>query len=208
MTKVTCGVSTSIDGFIAGADDGPAQPLGDGGGRLFDWFTDGDTPSRFYPWMNMSALSAKAFDEYAATVGANITGRRTYEVSDAWGGTGPLPGVPLFVMTHSIPDTVPVGDPPYTFVTDGIERAVELARSAADGKDVGLLGATIIQQCLRAGLLDELIIDLVPVVLGRGVRLFDKLLPGSVDLNLVGVVDAPGVTHLTYRVVKERPRTI
>ena len=113
-----------------------------------------------------------------------------------------MPGMPLFVVTHRVPETVPVGDPPYTFVTDGIERAVEQARTAAAGKDVFLQGASIVQQCLRTGLLDELTISLVPVVLGRGVRLLGGHDPGSVGLGLVGVVDAPGVTHLTYRVVK------
>ncbi len=113
-----------------------------------------------------------------------------------------MPGVPLFVMTHRVPDTVPTGDPPYTFVTEGIQRAVEEARTAAAGKDVSLMGAQIVQQCLRSGLLDLLTINLVPVVLGRGVRLLDGLEPGSVELDLVLVVDAPGVTHLTYRVVK------
>jgi len=97
---------------------------------------------------------------------------------------------------------VPTSDPPYTFVTDGIDRAVEQARTAAAGKDVALMGATIVQQCLRAGLLDELTISLVPVVLGRGVRLLEGLEPGSAELDLVRVVDAPGVMHLTYRVVK------
>jgi len=109
--------------------------------------------------------------------------------------------VPLFVLTHHAPDDVPSGDPPYTFVTDGIESAVEQARVAAAGKDVALMGASIVQQSLRAGLLDELTINLVPVVLGRGVRLLDGLEPGSVELELIRVVDAPGVTHLTYRVV-------
>src|SRR2546425_5350918 len=117
-------------------------------------------------------------------------------------GRGPLPGVPLFVLTHRVPKTVPAGDPPYTCVTDGIERALEKARTAAAGKDVSLMGATVVQQCLRLGLLDVLAINLVPVVLGRGVRLLDGLEPGSVQLELVRVVDAPGVTHLTYRVVK------
>ena len=203
MTTVVTGHSTSLDGFIAGADDSPEQPLGVGGDRLFDWFSDGDTPSRYYPEFKMSALSAAFFDEYAGRVGAVITGRRTYDVSEAWGGSGPLPGAPLFVLTHRVPDTVPTGDPPYTFVTEGgIERAVEQARTAAGGKDVDLMGATTVQQCLRAGLLDELIIHLVPVVLGRGARPLDGLEPGSVEFDLVRVVDAPGVTHLTYRVVK------
>jgi dihydrofolate reductase len=113
-----------------------------------------------------------------------------------------MPGIPLFVVTHQVPEEVPAGDPPYTFVTEGVERAVELARSAADGKDVFLQGASIVQQCLRAGLMDELVISLVPVVLGRGVRLLNGLEPESVELEVVRVIDAPGVTHLEYRVVK------
>jgi dihydrofolate reductase len=120
----------------------------------------------------------------------------------SWGGRGPMPGLPLFVMTHRVPDAVPTGDPPYTFVTDGIGSAVEKARAAAADKNVVLMGANVVQQCIRAGLLDELVINLVPAVLGRGVRLLDGLDPGSVELDLVRVVDAPGVTHLTYRVVK------
>src|SRR6266511_1178898 len=97
------------------------------------------------------------------------------------------------------------GDPPYTFVTEGIERAVEQARTAAGEKNVTLMGATIVQQCLRAGLLDELTINLVPIVLGRGVRLLDGLENGSVEFDLVQVVDAPGVTHLTYRTMAQTP---
>jgi dihydrofolate reductase len=151
----------------------------------------------------MSAISAKFFDEGVGRVGAVIAGRRTYDVSEAWGGSGPMPGIPLFVVTHRIREAVPTGDPPYTFVTEGIERAIEQARTAAAGRDVALMGASIVQQALRAGLLDELIINLVPVVLGRGVRLLDGLDPETVEVDLVGVVDAPGVTHLTYRVVKE-----
>jgi dihydrofolate reductase len=202
MTKVVTAHSTSLDGFIAGADDGPGQPLGVGGDRLFKWFSDGDTPSRYYPGFKMSAVSAAFFDEGVGRVGAVISGRHTYDISDAWGGSGPLPGVPLFVLTHRVPEAVPAGDPPYTFVTDGIERAVEQARTAAGGKDVALMGATIVQQGLRAGLLDELVISLVPVVLGRGARPLEGLEPGSVQLDLVRVVDAPGVTHLTYRVMR------
>jgi dihydrofolate reductase len=150
----------------------------------------------------MSAVSAATFDEGVGRVGAVIAGRRTYDISEAWGGSGPLPGAPLFVLTHQVPDAVPAGDPPYTFVTDGIERAVERARTAAAGKDAALMGATIVQQGLRAGLLDELVISLVPVVLGRGARPLEGLEPGSVQFDLVRVVDAPGVTHLTYRVVE------
>jgi dihydrofolate reductase len=206
MTKVLTSLSTSLDGFIAGADDSRAQPLGVGGEALFKWFFDGDTPSRHrlspgVPGFTMSAVSAKFFDEGVDRVGAGVTGRRTYDISDAWGGTGPVPGRPLFVMTHSVPENVPEGDPPYTFVTDGIESAVEQATRAANGKDVYLQGASIVQQGLRAGLMDELHLSVVPVVLGRGVRLLDGLDAGP-QLELMGVVDAPGVTHLSYRVVK------
>ncbi len=201
MTLITTALSTSLDGFIAGADDSPQQPLGVGGDRLFAWFGDGDTPSQYYPQFRLSAVSAAVFDEYAGRVGANITGRRTYDVSDAWGGTGPLPGTPLFVVTHQAPDAVPAGDPPYTFVTSGIEDAVEQARAAAGGKDVSVMGAQVVQQCLRAGLLDEISVHLVPIALGRGVRLLDDLDPGT-EFDLVRAVDAPGVTHLTYRVVR------
>jgi len=202
MTAVVTALSTSIDGFIAGADDSPEQPLGVGGDRLFKWLSDGDTPSRHNPSFRMSAVSAEFFDEGVGRVGAVIAGRRTYDISEAWGRSGPMPGVPLFVVTHRVTDTAPTGDPPYTFVTEGIERAVEEARTAAAGRDVALMGAKIVQQCLQAGLLDEIIINLVPVVLGRGVRLLEGLDPGSVELDLVRVVDAPGVTHLRYRVVK------
>jgi dihydrofolate reductase len=207
MTKITTALSTSLDGFIAGADDSPERPLGVAGERLFDWLTAGDTPSRLNPAFKMSAPSAEFFDQGVGGVGAVISGRRTYDVSDAWGGergsSGPIPGAPLFVMTHRAPDPAPAADPPYTFVTDGIESAVERARAAAAGKDVALMGANVVQQCIRAGLLDELIINLVPIVLGRGVRLLDELDPASVEFELVRVVDAPGVTHLVYRVVKE-----
>jgi dihydrofolate reductase len=150
----------------------------------------------------MSAVSAAVFDEGVGRVGAVIAGRRTYDISEAWGESGPMPGIPLFVVTHRVPETVPAGDPPYTFVTEGVERAVELARTAAAGKDVALMGASIVRQGLQTGLLDELVVSLVPVVLGRGARPLDGLGPGSVQLDLVRVVGAPGVTHLTYRVVK------
>lgn len=94
------------------------------------------------------------------------------------------------------------GQPPYTFVTTGIQDAAAQAAAAAGGRDVVLMGASIVQQCLAAGLLDELVISLVPMVLGSGVRLLDNLAPGSVELDLTSVLDAPGVTHLTYQIVK------
>ncbi len=204
MTIVMTGLSTSLDGFIAGPDDRVGQPLGVGGERLFEWFNDGDTPSRYHPTFRMSSASAAFFDEFAGRVGAVVTGRRTYDIAGAWSGSGPLAGVPLFVMTHQPPETVPTAprSPPYTFVSGGIEDAVERARAAASGKDVSLMGASVVQQCLRAGLLDVLVVHLVPVLLGGGVRLLGDLPPGGRDLELLRVVDAPGITHLTYRVVR------
>jgi dihydrofolate reductase len=146
--------------------------------------------------------SAAAFDGFIARIGAVITGRRTYDVASAWPGEGEVPGAPLFVVTHHIPDEVPPADPPYTFVTDGIASAVRQALAAAAGKDVRLMGASIVQQCLRSGLLDELTIELVPTLLGRGVRLLDGLEHGAAELELIRVIDAPGVTHLTYQILK------
>lgn len=198
--KVIAAVAVSVDGFIAGPDDGPEQPLGIGGDRLFTWFEDRDVAGRFYPWMKMSAASAAAFDGFIARVGAVISGRRTYDIARAWYGEGEVPGAPLFVVTHQVPAQVPPADPPYTFVTDGIASAVRQALAAAGGKDVRLMGASMVQQCLRAGLLDELTTEVVPVLLGGGVRLLEGVAPGAADLELTRVVDAPGVTHLTYEV--------
>jgi dihydrofolate reductase len=202
MAKIVTALSTSVDGFIAGADDSPDHPLGVGGDPLFDWLTNGDTPSRFGPSLKMSPESAAFFDEGVGRCGAVVAGRRTYDVSRGWNGTGPLPGLPLFVLTHHVPEDAPVGEPPYTFVTGGIESAIEQAREAAGGKDVVLMGADTVQQCLNAGLLDEIIIDLVPVLLGSGVRLLDHLELPTAKLECTGVIDAPGVTHLTYRVLR------
>jgi dihydrofolate reductase len=194
MSIVQTAVSTSLDGFIAGPHAGAADV------GLHDWLTDGDTPSRIVPRFKMSRPSAEFFDEGVTQLGAVIAGRRTYDLSESWGGHGPMPGLPLFVVTHRAPASVPAGNPPYTFVADGVEAAVGQARAAARGKDVHLMGASVIQQAIRAGLLDELVISLVPVVLGSGVRLLDSLPPHKLDV--VRVIDAPGVTHLTYRIIK------
>jgi len=202
MTQIFTALSASLDGFIAGPDDGPDRPLGRGGMRLFDWYSDGDTPSRFYQSFKLSAASAEVFDAMAGRVGAVISGRRTYDITDGWGGDGPLPGAPLFVLTHQVPVHVPQGSSRYTFVTDGIESAVRQASAAAGGKDVSLMGSAAVQQALRAGLLDEIEIHLIPVLLGGGVRLLDHLSDDPVDLELLQVVDAPGVTHLRYRVIR------
>jgi dihydrofolate reductase len=184
----------SLDGFIADVDYR--------GDRLQTWLQAGDTPSRLNPAFTMAPESATFFDEGVGRCGAVISGRRTYDVSNAWGGNGPMGPLPLFVVTHSPPDRVPDGPLPYTFVTDGIESAVERAMRAAAGRNVVLMGASMVQQCLRAGFLDEVIINLVPALLGDGVRLFEAGSPADYELVIDNVITAPGVTHLTYRVVR------
>jgi dihydrofolate reductase len=118
-------------------------------------------------------------------------------------GTGKVrfPALRYFVVTHHVPDHVPPADPPYTFVTDGIASAVQQALAAAAGKDVRLMGASIVQQCLRSGLLDELTIELVPTLLGRGIRMLDGLEPDAAAMEIIRVLDAPGVTHLSYQIL-------
>lgn len=212
MAKVIVDLAMSLDGFIAGASDGPQQPLGQGGMRLFDWYFDGDSPSPYHqaaasrgvtvPPYKLYSSSAQVFEEMVQSVGAVVTGRRTYDIADAWGGNGPVPGRPLFVVTHRIPEEVPKGESAYTFVTEGVESAVAQAKAAAGGKYVSLVGSAVPQQCLRVGLLDEIQIHLVPVMLGAGVRLFADLGARHIDLELVRVVDSPGVTHLRYRLIR------
>jgi dihydrofolate reductase len=212
MAKVIVALSMSLDGFIAGANDGTKQPLGVGGMRLFQWYFDGDTPIPQYqqaakrgvpaPPFKLSRSSAEVFGELVENCGAAVTGRRTYDIAGAWNGNGPIPGVPVFVVTHNPPKQVPQGESQYTFVTDGVENAVEQAKAAAGKKNVSVMGSSVPQQCLRSGLLDEILIHLVPVLLGDGVRLFDHLGSQNVGLERQRVVQSPGVTHLWFKVVR------
>jgi len=204
MGKVAMGLSMSLDGFIAGPNDGSERPLGEGGERLFAWYSSGDTEYRL-PGTEMmfrvSPQSAQLLREAHSRMGALVTGRRTFDITGGWGGSPPL-GVPTFVVTHSVPQEWVYEGSPFTFVTDGVESAVEQAKAVVGDKDVAVGAASIVQQCIRAGLLDEIHIDLVPVLLGGGVRLFDHLGTGPIELECTRVIDTPGVTHLTYRVVK------
>jgi dihydrofolate reductase len=134
-------------------------------------------------------------------MGAFVTGRKTFDITDGWGGSPPL-GVPTFVVTHSVPRDWVYEGSPFTFITDGVESAVEQARAVAGDKDVAVGAASIAQQRIRAGLLDDIHVDLVPVLLGDGVRLFDHLGTGPIELERTRVIEAPDVTHLTFRVVK------
>ena len=203
MGKVGIGLSMSLDGFIAGPNDGPERPLGDGGERLFAWYFSGDVDYEMPggPPFRLSAVSAELLREVHPTLGALVTGRRTFDITNGWGGTPPS-GVPAFVVTHTVPQEWVYDGSPFTFVTDGVESAVAQAKVAAGDKNVGVAAASIAQQCLKAGLLDEIHVDLVPVLLGSGVRLFEHLDAGPIELERTRVVAAPGVTHLTFRVVK------
>ena len=204
MGKVATGLSMSLDGFIAGPNDGPERPLGDGGERLFNWYFSGDTeftvPSGTMVF-KVAPVSAELLRETWATVGALVTGRRTFDIANEWGGRHPL-DVPVVVVTHTVPQEWVKDGSPFTFVTDGVERAVEEAKQIAGDKNVAVGAASIAQQCIKAGLLDEIHIDLVPVLLGTGVRLFEHLGTEAVELEATRVIEAPGVTHLRFRVVK------
>ncbi len=142
------------------------------------------------------------FDEGIEQCGAVITGRRTYDIAQGWGGNGPLPGLPLFIITHQVPAEVPRGEGEYTFVTDGVASAVAQAKLVAGERDVSVMGSAVPRQCLQAGLLDDIQLDLVPVLLGGGVTLFGQLGTPSIELERVRVIEAPGVTHLRFRIVK------
>jgi len=205
MGKVSVGLTISLDGFIAGPNDGPERPLGEGGERLFEWFNSGDTEYSM-PGTEMvfriSPQSAELLSEVERTMGAFVTGRRTFDITNGWGGNPPL-GVPTFVVTHSVPQEWVYEGSPYTFVTDGVESAVAQAQTVAGDKGVAVGAASVAQQCIRSKLLDEVTVHLVPVLLGDGVRLFDHLGSAPIELERKGVIEGSGVTHLTFRVVKE-----
>lgn len=195
MSTIVLYMSMSLDGFITGPDDGMEHPLGLDGGRLLDWLGD---ESVAFPGSGRtsSGPSGRVFDEAMAT-GALISGRRTFELARRWNGDH-HDGVPVFVLTHDAPEDPPPGSVQY--VTDGVESCAARAKDAAGDRDVMVHGAGAAQSLLRAGLLDEMEIHLVPVLLGEGRRLFDALGPAHIELEPVRQLEAPGVTHLRYRI--------
>lgn len=197
MSKVISAHAVSVDGYITGRGPGPGRGLGDGS-VLFDWYGSGDTPSRLFDGFRMSEPSARVFDDLASRIGAVVAGRNTFDDSDQFGGNGPHPTARLFIVSHR-----PVQDlgERQTLITTGIEDAIAAAREAADGRDVGLMGGGVLTAALEAGLVDEFVLHQVPVLLGGG-RPFFQELPDHVRLRLLGVVPAPGVTHLHYEVVR------
>jgi dihydrofolate reductase len=197
MSNLVAIMSMSLDGFVADANDGVAE--------VFDWYmnsgdvefnTGGSDPMTF----KVSEPSAKHLRGLWSELGAVLTGRRTFEVAQGWGGNHAWG--PAFVLTHQIPAGWPRPDSTVHFVTDGLERAVEQAKAAARGKNVAVHGADTIRQLLNAGLLDELAIDIAALFLGSGVRLFDHLAGTPCVLGSPTAVQGVGVTHLRYPVRK------
>jgi dihydrofolate reductase len=184
-------MSMSLDGYIAGPNDGPGNPGGDGFGRLHEWYGDSQ-PSGAGP----SKASAEFLDEMNAT-GAVLAGRRTVEQVDHYNGHHH--GVPIFVPSHRPPGPSVADYPLVTYVTDGIESAMAQAKAAAGDRNVLVHGAYTAQRALKAGVLDELQIHQIPVLLGQGLRMFD-VLPSPVELDVVRVIDTPEATHIRYRV--------
>ena len=198
MAKVTAGATMSLDGFIAGPEES-------GFDLLFRWYSDGDeeipSASPNVPPIRVSAASAQLLREEWGALGALVVGRHLYDFTSAWGGRHPI-DVTTVVLTHRPPEDRPMADENFVFVTTGIEDAVARAREIAGDRDVGVNGGQMARQALDAGLLDEIGVELVPVLLGSGTRLFSD--PQSPPIQFDGpirVVEGVGVTHLRYRVI-------
>jgi dihydrofolate reductase len=193
---VIAGITTSVDGYIAGPDDGPGKGLGEGGERLHYWVFGGPWTYGNAPKGEPSGEDAEWLNEVSSKIGAVVGGRGTYEAAEHWGDENPW-GLPFFIVTHR-PEEEPEGGH-FTFVS-GVEAAVERAREAAGDKDVHVMGgADVIRQALDAGIVDELSIIVAPVVLGGGKRLFEGF-SKSVELEHLGVRQSPFATFIDYRV--------
>jgi len=203
MAKVFVDITTSLDGFIAGPNDGPEQPLGAGGERLHEWVYG------LASWREPHGLAggeasrdSEILGEALERTGAVVLGRRMFENANGWGDEPPF-HVSVFVLTHEARETLTKkGGTTFTFVTDGIESALEQAKETVGDKDVSVAGgANTIQQYLSAGLVDEMQIHVAPLLLGGGIRLFDNLGAEQIEVEGTRVVESPAVTHLRFRVV-------
>jgi len=204
MGKVTADISMSLDGFIAGPHDDRENGLGVGGERLHEWLYDlSNFHERHGTEGGVQNQDDEVLDESFRNVGAVIIGRRMFDIAEeAWGDNPPF-HVPVHIVTHRPRETlVKEGGTTYFFVTDGIESALRQAQTAADGKDVSIGGANIIQGFIKAGLLDEIQVHVIPVLLGEGRPLFENMSPDPIELEIVRVIASPEVTHLKYRVIK------
>ena len=200
MTKIVAGITTSLDGYITGPNDGPEKGLGEGGERLHYWVFGGPWTYADEDRLGTATGPDKEFlDEAMATVGAVVCGRGMYDSAGAWGGSNPF-GVPMFVVTHRVEEQPPA-ESGFTFV-NSFDEAVRRATEAAGDRDVSIGGGgDVIRQALRAGILEELSITLAPVILGGGKRLFDGF-DRDVTLEHLGPVrQSPFATHVSYRVV-------
>jgi len=195
MSKVIADMTMSLDGFIADPHDGVEH--------LFGWYDNGPVtiPSRMDGLtFHVSEASAPHLRDAFTKLGALVVGRRLFDHTNGWGGTHPM-GVPVVVVSHSVPDGWPRDDAPFIFVTDGVERAIEVAKDIAGaGKWVGIGGTTVAQQCLDLALLDEIRVALAPVLLGEGIPWFANLRHAPVHLEDPEIIAGVGVTHLYYKV--------
>jgi dihydrofolate reductase len=195
MATVIANMSMSLDGFIAYPDDNV--------GELFEWYSAGpvtvDTANADVS-VHTDEASAEVFSEAVQSVGALVTGRRLFDLTDGWGGTHPV-GSPVFVVTHAAPTDWPHPDAPFTFVTDGVASAIEQAKAVAGDAIVALASANITQQALDLGLVDKISVDLVPVLLGDGIPFFANLAKKPIRLGDPTVVQGKRVTHLHYDVL-------
>jgi len=204
MGKVGFENSMSLDGYVAGPNDNPDNGLGDGGEALFEWYASGDVDFPL-PGTDMVFKISRASADFLkagwGNIGAMVAGRRMFDIAHAWAGNPPGGG-PTFIVTHNPPQEWVYEGSPYTFVTDGVESAIRQAQEVAGDKDVSLASASILKQALKAGLVDEILIDLAPVLLGGGVRLFEDFGTAPLQLEQIANIKGIGVTHLKYRVVK------
>jgi dihydrofolate reductase len=196
MSKVVAGFSMSLDGFVADPDDGVDE--------VFKWYSAGGTDAALMiggEAIPMSQEGAEFIEEAGRGAGVLVTARRTFDLANAWGGKHPM-DVPMVVLTHRAPDEwVKREGSPFTFVTDGVPKAIEVAQQIAGQKDVVVGAPSVTQECLRLGLLDAIHIDLAPVVLGRGIRLFDQITK-PIELLVTEASGNPHVTHITYSVTR------
>jgi dihydrofolate reductase len=205
MAKVTSEMSMSLDGFIAGPNDDIETPLGEGGDRLHHWTYE------LASWRELHRLpggkanrDSEVLEESFKNTGAVVMGSRMFSFGEGYWGRNPPFHNPVFIVTHNAREMVTrEGGTTYTFVTDGIESALKQARTAAGDRDISVAGgASIVQQFLKKGLLDELQIHLVPVLFGDGRMLFDQHGTERIELERTRVVESNAVTHLRFRVVK------
>jgi dihydrofolate reductase len=191
MARVICDMSTSLDGYVTGPNDSREHPFGDGAEMLHDWIFDAATNE-----------DRAILQDMLDNVGAIVMGRTSFDKNEGdggWGDGGPVGDIPCFVVTHHMPTrTYP---PIYTFVTDGVASAIEQAKHAAGDKVVGLHGATVMQQALPLGLVDEIRVHVIPVLLGGGTPLFSTL-ESAISLERTQARVTPAATHLGFRVVQ------